>query len=68
MNLVLSAGKFAVGVACHSSALIADAGHSLSDLFSDFVTLWAVQVGRLPPDEDHPCEFTIIELAVQTYY
>ena len=44
MNLLLSAGKFAVGVICHSSALIADAGHSLSDLFSDFVTLWAVYV------------------------
>ncbi|EJK76734.1 hypothetical protein THAOC_01484 [Thalassiosira oceanica] len=54
VNLLLSAGKFGVGVACHSSALIADAGHSLSDLFSDFVTLWAVQVARLPPDDDHP--------------
>ena len=54
INVLLSAGKFAVGVSCHSSALIADAGHSLSDLFSDFVTLWAVQVARLPPDDDHP--------------
>eukprot|EP01082_Thalassiosira_pseudonana_P001432 g454.t1 g454 contig10:70658-72573(+) len=54
INLVLSSGKAVVGVMCHSSALIADAGHSLSDLFSDFVTLWAVQVARLPPDEDHP--------------
>jgi hypothetical protein len=40
INLVLSVGKFGVGVACHSSALVADAGHSLSDLFSDFITLW----------------------------
>ncbi len=54
INVLLSAGKFVVGVTCHSSALIADAGHSLSDLFSDFVTLWAVQVARLPPDDDHP--------------
>ena len=54
INLLLSAGKLVVGIACHSSALVADAGHSLSDLFSDFVTLWAVQVARLPPDEDHP--------------
>jgi cation diffusion facilitator family transporter len=43
-----------IGITCHSSALMADAGHSLSDLFSDFVTLWAVQVARLPPDQDHP--------------
>jgi cation diffusion facilitator family transporter len=54
VNLVLSAGKFTVGVSCHSSALIADAGHSLSDLFSDFVTLYSVQLARLPPDDDHP--------------
>ena len=54
VNMVLSAGKFTVGVSCHSSALIADAGHSLSDLFSDFVTLYSVQVARLPPDDDHP--------------
>lgn len=47
-------GKFAVGVGCHSTALIADAGHSLSDLFSDFITLCAVHIGRLPPDDDHP--------------
>jgi hypothetical protein len=35
INLVLSAGKFTVGVSCHSSALIADVEHSLSDLFSE---------------------------------
>lgn len=44
INLILSGGKVVAGVLCHSSALVADAGHSLSDLFSDFVTLWAVQV------------------------
>lgn len=54
INLLLSAGKLVVGIGCHSSALVADAGHSLSDLFSDFVTLWAVQIARLPPDDDHP--------------
>lgn len=54
VNLFLSISKFVVGVICHSSALVADAGHSLSDLFSDFVTLYSVQLARLPPDEDHP--------------
>jgi len=54
VNLLLSLGKFAVGVTCHSSVLVADAGHSLSDLFSDFVTLYTVQIARLPPDDDHP--------------
>jgi cation diffusion facilitator family transporter len=54
VNLILSVGKFAIGTTCHSSALIADAGHSLSDLFSDFVTLYSVQIARIPPDDDHP--------------
>jgi len=54
VNLFLSIGKASVGVTCHSSALLADAAHSLSDLFSDFITLWAVQIARLPPDDDHP--------------
>ena len=54
INILLSAGKLIVGITCHSSALVADAGHSLSDLCSDFVTLGSVQLARLPPDEDHP--------------
>lgn len=54
MNLLLSAAKFVGGITCNSAVLVADAGHSLSDLFSDFITLWAMQVARLPPDADHP--------------
>lgn len=54
VNLALSIGKFVIGVMSRSSALVADAAHSLSDLVSDGITLWAVQLGRLPPDEDHP--------------
>ena len=34
-NLLLAIGKGFVGYIAQSSALIADAGHSLSDLFSD---------------------------------
>lgn len=54
INVVLSIVKFFGGLAFNSAVLVADAGHSLSDLFSDFITLYAVQVARLPPDEDHP--------------
>uniref|UniRef100_M4BIK1 Cation efflux protein transmembrane domain-containing protein n=1 Tax=Hyaloperonospora arabidopsidis (strain Emoy2) TaxID=559515 RepID=M4BIK1_HYAAE len=50
----MAATKGAVGVTIHSSALIADAAHSLSDLLSDVVTLWSVKVARLPPDQKHP--------------
>jgi len=54
VNIALSAFKLMAGVVGRSSAMIADAGHSLSDLVSDGVTLWAVRIARLPPDEDHP--------------
>jgi cation diffusion facilitator family transporter len=54
VNLFLSVGKLAIGITSHSSVLVADAGHSLSDLFSDFITLWSVNVARIPPDDDHP--------------
>jgi Co/Zn/Cd efflux system component len=54
VNLAMAACKGTVGAAINSSALIADAGHSLSDLLSDVVTLWSVQIARMPPDEDHP--------------
>ena len=53
-NIMLSIIKLAGGIMCHSAVLIADAGHSLSDLLSDFITLWAVQIARIPPDSDHP--------------
>ena len=54
VNLLLSVGKLGVGITSHSSALVADAGHSLSDLVSDFITLWTVNIARIPPDDDHP--------------
>ncbi|KAF1792655.1 Cation efflux protein transmembrane domain [Phytophthora cactorum] len=54
VNVSMAATKGAVGLTIHSSALIADAAHSLSDLLSDVVTLWSVKVARLPPDPKHP--------------
>jgi len=54
INLLLSVGKLGIGITSHSSALVADAGHSLSDLVSDFITLWSMNIARMPPDDDHP--------------
>eukprot|EP01039_Chlorochromonas_danica_P004471 gene4471-4897_t len=54
INILLSVSKFVGGIVFNSAVLVADAGHSLSDLFSDFITLWAVQIARLPADKDHP--------------
>lgn len=43
------------GVLGNSAAMVADAVHSLSDLVSDYVTIWAVRLSRTPPDREHPC-------------
>ena len=50
VNLALALAKFAAGALGRSAVMVADAAHSLSDLISDFVTLWAVRIARLPPD------------------
>jgi cation diffusion facilitator family transporter len=54
VNVGLSGAKGAAGLACGSTALLADAVHSLSDLVSDAATAAAVRLGRAPADEDHP--------------
>ena len=54
VNLLLSGAKGGAGVACGSSALVADAVHSLSDLASDAATIIAVRLARKPADDDHP--------------
>ena len=47
VNLALALAKFAAGALGRSAVMVADAAHSLSDLISDFVTLWAVRIARL---------------------
>ena len=53
-NLILAIAKGFIGTIAHSSALIADAGHSVSDLLSDSITLWAVHMAGVPKDKNHP--------------
>ena len=52
-NLLLVAFKFVAGSLAHSSAMLADAVHSLSDLLSDGVVLLFVRVSAKPQDESH---------------
>ena len=54
VNVVLTAIQIAVGIFAKSQALIADGIHSLSDLVSDFVVLWANHHAQKDADEDHP--------------
>ena len=53
-NIGLTGVKFAAGVLGNSVAMIADAVHSVSDLLTDFVTLWASKVSHKPRDAEHP--------------
>lgn len=52
-NVLLIIFKFFAGIQGHSQALIADAVHSFSDLFTDVVVLFGIHVGRKPPDARH---------------
>lgn len=54
VNVVLTVLQLMVGVFSKSQALIADGIHSLSDLVSDFVVLFANHHSQKDADEDHP--------------
>ncbi|HKM15257.1 MAG TPA: cation diffusion facilitator family transporter [Marinospirillum sp.] len=54
VNALNALAKLLVGIWANSSALIADAIHSLSDLLSDILVLAATYFGRQKPDKDHP--------------
>ena len=53
INVLLVALKFAFGILGRSSAMIADAVHSLSDLVTDVVVIVFVKLGNKPQDSDH---------------
>ncbi len=53
-NLLLSVVKFIGGVAGNSTALVADALHSLSDLLTDAIVLATHKIGQIPADSNHP--------------
>ncbi len=54
VNLLLSIAKLIVGVIGNSTALLADGLHSLSDLISDGLVLFATHHSNVDADEDHP--------------
>ena len=54
VNVVLSTTQILVGVLSKSQGLIADGIHSLADLVSDFVVLFANHASQKDADEDHP--------------
>ena len=53
INVVLLAFKFIAGILGHSSAMIADAVHSLSDFITDVVVIVFVRISGMPQDKSH---------------
>ncbi len=63
LNVVLTVLQFVIGYFGRSQALVADAMHSLSDLLSDFLVLWANRASSRSADETHPYGHARIETA-----
>ena len=54
VNVLLSVVKMLAGILAHSSAMVSDAVHSLSDVLSTFVVMIGIQISSKESDEDHP--------------
>lgn len=61
VNLMMAVGKGLGGWLFHSHALVADAGHALTDLVSDFMTLGTVAWALKPPTPRFPSGYGKIE-------
>ena len=53
-NVVLSLVKLLAGIIAHSCAMISDAVHSASDVFSTFVVIIGIRLASKEPDKEHP--------------
>ncbi len=53
VNVILTAFKFVAGILGHSSAMVADAIHSLSDLLTDAVVMVFVHISSKPADSKY---------------
>ena len=53
-NVLLSSFKFFAGLFSHSGAMISDAVHSASDVFSTLVVMIGVKAGGKAADQEHP--------------
>ena len=54
VNMLLSVLKLAAGLIAHSGAMVSDAVHSASDVFSTFVVMIGVHMASKEADEEHP--------------
>lgn len=54
INLFLSAAKLIAGIVASSGAMVSDAVHSASDVFSTFVVMIGVSLSSKKSDDEHP--------------
>ena len=66
VNALLILLKFVTGIFGSSQALIADAVHSISDLFTDAVVLIGIKISHKPPDKTHHFGHARIETLAST--
>jgi cation diffusion facilitator family transporter len=53
-NIVLAVLKWIIGIYANSTALVADAVHSASDVAGSLAVYIGLKAAKAPPDEDHP--------------
>ncbi len=53
-NVLLSIFKLLAGIIAHSNAMISDAIHSASDVFSTIIVLIGIKLSSKNPDKEHP--------------
>lgn len=53
-NIALSVIKLLAGIMAHSNAMISDAIHSASDVFSTIVVIIGIKLASKEPDKEHP--------------
>lgn len=54
MNVILALFKLVAGIVAHSSAMISDAIHSASDVFSTIVVIIGIKLAAKESDKEHP--------------
>ncbi len=54
INMLLSAGKLLAGIFASSGAMISDAVHSASDVFSTIIVMIGIRMSNKAADKEHP--------------
>ena len=54
VNMILSILKLAAGIISRSGAMISDAVHTISDVFTTFIVMAGIHMSNMPSDQKHP--------------